>query len=55
KSVRAAALAFSVPASTLRARLTRTPSRSYAYESAQILSSTEEKTLVRWISRLCRT
>jgi len=55
KSVRAAALAFSVPASTLRARLAGTPSRSHAHESAQILSSTEEKTLVRWISRLCRT
>ncbi|KYG40080.1 hypothetical protein M433DRAFT_262296 [Acidomyces richmondensis BFW] len=34
KSVRAAALAFSILASTLRACLTGTPSRSYAYESA---------------------
>jgi hypothetical protein len=54
-SVRATALAFSVPPSTLRARLAGTTSRAYAHESAQILSNAEEKTLVRWISRLCRT
>jgi hypothetical protein len=54
-SVRAAALAFSVPASTLRARLAGRISRSQAHESTQILSIVEEQTLVRWISRLCRT
>ena len=42
KSVRAAALAFSIPASTLQARLAGTTSRSRAHESAQILSNTEE-------------
>ena len=55
QSVRAAARAFSVPASTLRTRLAGTTSRSQAHESAQILSNAEENTLTRWISKLCRT
>ena len=55
QSVRAAARAFSVPASTLRARLAGITSRSHAHASAQILLNAEENTLVRWISRLCRT
>jgi hypothetical protein len=55
KSLRAASLAFSVPPSTLRARLAGRTSRSTAHESAQILSNAEEKTLVRWISRLTRS
>ena len=55
QSVRAAARAFSAPASTVHARLAGRLSRSHAHETAQILSNAEEKTLVRWISRLCRT
>jgi hypothetical protein len=55
KSVRAAARAFSVPASTVHARLAGRTSRSRAHETAQILSNPEEQTLVRWILRLCRT
>ena len=47
KSVRAAALAFSVPASTLQARLAGTTLRSRAYKPTQILLNTKEKTLVR--------
>jgi len=55
QSVRAAARAFSAPASTVHARLAGRLSRLHAHETAQILSNAEEKTLVRWISRLCRT
>ena len=55
KSVHAAAIAFSVPDSTLRARIAGRASRSHAHETSQILSNAEEMTLVRWISRLCRT
>ena len=55
KSVRAAALAFSVPPSTVHDRLAGRTSRSTAYESAQTLSNAEEHTLVRWISRLTQT
>ncbi|KXL48243.1 MAG: hypothetical protein FE78DRAFT_142374, partial [Acidomyces sp. 'richmondensis'] len=54
-SMRAATRAFNVPPPTLYARLAGRTSRSQAHESAQILSNAEEKTLVRWISRLCRT
>jgi len=54
-SIRAAAGAFSVPYTTLRHRIAGRTSRSHAYESAQILLNIEEQTLVRWISRLCRT
>jgi len=46
KSVCAAALAFSVPASTLQACLASTTSQSRAYKLAQILSNTKEQTLV---------
>jgi hypothetical protein len=42
KSVRAAALAFSVPSPTVHDRLAGRLSRSHAYESAQILSNTKE-------------
>jgi hypothetical protein len=55
QSIRAAARAFSVPYHTLRHRLAGRTSRSHSHESAQILSNAEEQTLVRWISRLCRT
>jgi len=39
----------------LRNRLAGRTSRSQAHETAQILSNAKELTLVRWISRLCRT
>ena len=55
RSIRAAARAFAVPYHTLRNRLAGRTSRSEAHRSAQILSSAEEQTIVRWISRLCRT
>jgi hypothetical protein len=54
-SMRAAARAFNVSLTTLHARLAGRTSRSRAHETAQILSNAEEQTLVRWISRLCRT
>ena len=55
RSVRAAAIAFSIPPSTLSYRIAGRTSRSQAHESAQILSYAEEKTLVRWLTRLTRT
>jgi hypothetical protein len=55
RSVRATGRAYSIPASTLQDRLNGRTSRSTAHESTQILSNAEEQTLVRWISRLCRT
>jgi hypothetical protein len=55
RSVRAAAIAFSIPPSTLSYRIAGRASRSQAHESAQILSCAEEKTLVRWLTRLTRT
>ena len=54
-SICAAALAFSVLASTLRARLAGRTSRSQAYQSAQILSDAKKQILVQSISRLCWT
>ena len=45
KSVRAAARAFSVPASTVHDRLAGRLSRLHAHEPAQILSNAEETTL----------
>ncbi|KAM0711415.1 hypothetical protein Q7P35_002155 [Cladosporium inversicolor] len=55
RSIRAAANAFSIPPSTLSYRLTGRTSRSQAHESEQILSHAEEKTLVRWLTRLTNT
>jgi hypothetical protein len=54
-SIRAAANAFSIPPSTLSYRLAGRTSRSQAHESEQILSHAEEKTLVRWLTRLTNT
>jgi hypothetical protein len=54
-SIRAAACAFSVPPSTLHARMSGTTSRHNAHESEQMLSSAEERTLVKWITHLTRT
>jgi hypothetical protein len=51
-SIRACADAFSVSYSTLSYRLSGRVSRSTACESSQILSTAEEKALVKWITRL---
>ena len=53
-SVRACAAAFSVPVSTLAYRLSGRVSRSTAHASQQILSTAEEESLVKWISRLSK-
>jgi len=55
RSVRAAANAFFIPPSTLSYRLAGRTSRSQAHESEQIFSHAEEKTLVRWLTRLTNT
>jgi hypothetical protein len=52
KSVRAYAIAKGVPWSTLQYRLAGHTSRSHGHENAQILTNAEEKTLVRWLTRL---
>jgi hypothetical protein len=54
-SIRAAACAHSIPYHTLRNRVSGRTSRSQAYEPAQTLLTTEEGTLVRWITRLTKT
>ena len=51
-SIRAAARVFSKPEATLRFRMAGRTSRSHAHETEQILSKAEERTLVRWITRL---
>ena len=53
--MRVAADAFNVPYLTMQARLRGCNPRSYGHESQQNLSSAEEDTLVRWITRLTRT
>ena len=55
KSIRACAIAHSVPRSTLQHRISGHTSRSCAHEQWQILSLPEERTLVRWLSRLTST
>ncbi|KXL48262.1 hypothetical protein M433DRAFT_493451 [Acidomyces richmondensis BFW] len=55
QSIRATARAFSVPLSTLHSRMAGSAPRRNAHESEQLLSNAEEKTLLRWITRLTRT
>ncbi|EDN94081.1 predicted protein [Sclerotinia sclerotiorum 1980 UF-70] len=55
KSIRKAAEHFEVPKSTLTDRLAGKKTCSQSHEIAQILSSAEENTLVRWISQLTIT
>jgi hypothetical protein len=50
-SVRAAANHFQISDKTLARRLAGGKSRAKAHEITQILSSAEEKTLVRWVTR----
>lgn len=47
-SIRAAAHLYHVPESTVRARQSGTPTRAQAYQQEQLLSSSQEKMLVRW-------
>ncbi|RAL64783.1 hypothetical protein DID88_001380 [Monilinia fructigena] len=54
-SIRSAAIHFKIPKSTLTNRMAGRQSRSQSHESFQKLSNAEEKTLVRWISRLTAT
>lgn len=54
-SLRQAAVAFKVPYATLQRRVSGGLSRSHAHESQQILSTPEEKTLVRWLTHLTAT
>ena len=54
-SIRSAARYFEIPHSTLIERMAGTKSRAESYETRQILSNAEEKTLVRWITRLTST
>jgi hypothetical protein len=55
RSIRKAAVAFNVPNTTLRGRMSGRTSRSTAHESEQILSPAEEKTFARWVTHLTRT
>ena len=55
KGTRSAARAYSLSDSTLRYRMAGRNSRASARQSQQILSETEENTLVRWITRLTCT
>jgi len=54
-SIRACARAFGVAKTTLRDRLSGTSSSSSSHEIMQNLSTAEEETLARWITRLTRT
>jgi hypothetical protein len=54
-SIRATAIHFQVPAQTLRDRMAGRKTKAQAREEVQLLSNAEEKTLVRWITRLTST
>ncbi len=54
-SLRQAADAFSIPCTTRQRRMAGSISRSYAHTYQQILSTAEERALVRWIARLKTT
>ncbi|KXL44485.1 MAG: hypothetical protein FE78DRAFT_430308, partial [Acidomyces sp. 'richmondensis'] len=51
-SIRATAYAFAIPRSTLQHRMAGRGSYQYSRESQQILSSAEERTLIKWITHL---
>jgi hypothetical protein len=53
-SIRKCTYAFNIPRTTLTNRLSTRTSRSKSHESQQILSTTEEKTLLKYISRLLK-
>ena len=50
-----AACAFAIPYSTMKNCVSRKVSQAKAQKLVQNLSNTEEKTLVRWITRLTIT
>jgi len=54
-SIRATAYAFAIPRSTLQHRMAGRASYQYSRESQQILSSAEERTLIKWITHLTHT
>ena len=54
-SVRKCAYAFNIPYSTLALQLTTRTSRSKSHESQQILSTAEEKTLLKTVNRLAKS
>ena len=54
-SIRKCAYAFNIPASTLSNRLIRATSRSKSHESQKILSTAEEETLLKAITRLTKS
>ena len=49
--IRSATAYFEVPFITLRNRVAGMQSRTESYETRQILSNAEEKTIVRWVTR----
>ena len=55
KSRLEAARAFDIPYATLHSRMSGRNSRAQAHEYRQCLSSAEEKTLAKWITRLTST
>lgn len=55
RSLRATAIHFQVPLQTVRDRMAGRKAKAQAHEEAQLLSNAEEKTLVRWITRLTST
>jgi hypothetical protein len=54
-SIRKCAYAFNIPHSTFSDRLTRATTRSRSHESQKILSTTEEETLLKSITRLSKS
>jgi hypothetical protein len=54
-SIRKCAHVFNIPASTLSDRLSIRTSRSKSHESQQILSTAEEKTLLKVVTRLSKS
>ena len=54
-SILKAARAFAIPYSTMKNRVSGKVSQAKAQELVQNLSNAEEKTLVRWITRLTIT
>jgi hypothetical protein len=54
-SIRKCAYAFNIPVSTLSDRLSTRTSRSKSHESQKILSTAEEKTLLKAITRLSKS
>jgi hypothetical protein len=54
-SIRKCAYAFNLPRSTLTDRLSKRTSYVKSHESQQILSTTEEKILLKYISRLSKS